>query len=244
MQQGLSSPASYTVGDPENVGVMVMDNDEPLATIGIEFTPSDLAPEGTEVTTMTSGKSPFGPSDTYFVARVPEAEGCQGDGLDRRRFLDKVDQDPETRTGTIADICPVGQRQLEVTLFSGDGSVLASASAGFTITTRELPPPTITLRRYEDETPQETEGGLPLVLEMYRSNRQEESLDGVILELGETGDMLVGNLLTADALGSIFSEHTQQQEIANGAIPEGIAVGKASVIQSTPKTPLLVGGGP
>ena len=195
-------PARYTVGHPDAVTIMVNDNDDAPPQVEIEFSPSDSVPEGTEITaTMRFGNLSQGPSDTYFVAQVPGAEDCQGQGLDRRRFLDLVDQNPEVRTGTIADTCPVGRHDLEVTLYSGDGEALASATAGFSITTPEPPLPVITLRRYEDETPREVEEGTPLVLQMARSNREDQTLSGVMLQVNETGDTIVGNLLTGDALG-------------------------------------------
>ena len=200
-----ADPPRYAVGLPDAVTITVNDNDEAPPQVDIEFSPSASEPEGTEITaTMRFSKLPPGPSDVYFIARVPEADDCQGEGLDRRRYLDLVDQDPEVRTGTIADTCPVGQHRLEVTLYAGDGEELASATAAFSITNRELPP-TITLWRYEDETGRETDEGNPLVLKMLRSNREAESLSGVRLEIAETGDVLMGNLLTADAQGKVMT---------------------------------------
>ena len=71
--------------------------------------------------------------DYLFRADVVGADGCEGDGLGVDRYMHQVDEDPETRTGTISAGCPAGDYTLEASISSPDGVELASARAGFRV---------------------------------------------------------------------------------------------------------------
>ena len=60
-------------------------------------------------------------------------EQANGYGLGVDRYMYKVDEDPEVRTGTISADCPAGGYTLRASISSPDGVELASASAGFSI---------------------------------------------------------------------------------------------------------------
>ena len=58
---------------------------------------------------------------------------ANGYGLGVDRYMYKVDEDPEVRTGTISADCPAGGYTLRASISSPDGVELASASADFSI---------------------------------------------------------------------------------------------------------------
>ena len=62
------------------------------------------------------------------------------------RYINKVDEDPETRTGSTAAGCPPGVYTLRASVSSADNAELASASAGFFILSAPvvIEPPTLT----------------------------------------------------------------------------------------------------
>ena len=62
-----------------------------------------------------------------------DADACEGDGLGVDRYMYQVDEDPETRTGTISADCPAGDYALEASISSSDGVELASARASFSV---------------------------------------------------------------------------------------------------------------
>ena len=61
------------------------------------------------------------------------ADGCEGSGMGVDRNINQVDENPETRAGTIASACPPGDYTLWVGISSAANEELASASVAFTI---------------------------------------------------------------------------------------------------------------
>ena len=81
-------------------------------------------------------------TDYIFRADVRDSEGGDADacedqangyGLGVDRYVYMVDEDMETRTGSISADCPAGDYTLEVSVSSPGDVLLASQSAGFTI---------------------------------------------------------------------------------------------------------------
>ena len=112
--------------------------DQPLIAIAL----SASVEQGTEIiATILFGNLEFDSdtSDTDYIFRadVVGADGCEGDGIGFDRYMYKVDEDPEARTGTISADCPPGGYTLEVSISSPGNEELASASAGFSV---EAPP--------------------------------------------------------------------------------------------------------
>ena len=62
-----------------------------------------------------------------------DADGCEGGGMGVDRNINQVDENPETRAGTIAAACPPGDYTLGVGISSAANEELASASVAFTI---------------------------------------------------------------------------------------------------------------
>ena len=58
---------------------------------------------------------------------------ANGYGLGVDRYMNQVDGDPETRTGTISADCPVGAYTLRVSISTPDNVELASDSTNFTV---------------------------------------------------------------------------------------------------------------
>ncbi len=128
---------------------------EPEASpaVGISLSSGSVRP-GTEIgVTMTfSGLEPdsdTATTDYIFRADVKDpqnrnADGCEdqanGYGLGVDRYMYKVDQDPETRTGTISAGCPAGDYTLRASVSSADGVELAAAGAVFSIAEPAEPP--------------------------------------------------------------------------------------------------------
>ena len=126
---------------------------EPMAspTASIALSPSDAVEEGNDITaTMSFGglTSDTDTSDVDYIFRadVVDADDCEGGGIGFDRYMYKVDEDPETRTGTIPGDCPAGAYTLRVSISSADNTELASASAGFFILRAPvvIEPPTLT----------------------------------------------------------------------------------------------------
>ena len=99
---------------------------------------SDSVDEGTEITVTMSFANLGSDSDTsdtdyIFRADVRNADGCEGGGMGNDRYMYKVDEDPEVRTGAISADCPAGAYTVEVSISSPDNVELASATAGFMV---------------------------------------------------------------------------------------------------------------
>ena len=62
-----------------------------------------------------------------------DADGCEGGGMGVDRNINQVDENPETRAGTIGAACPPGDYTLGVGISSVANEELASASVAFTI---------------------------------------------------------------------------------------------------------------
>lgn len=109
----------------------------PESEVAIELS-SDSVEEGTEISVTMSfaNLTPDSEANLVFRADVEGADACEGHGIGVDRNMSKVDEDPETRTGTISDACPAGDYTLEVSL-RYDGVELASASAAFTVVAPE-----------------------------------------------------------------------------------------------------------
>ena len=75
-----------------------------------------------------------------------DADGCEGGGMGKDRYMHRVDEDPEVRTATVSAGCPAGAYTLRVSLSSAGNTELASASAGFFILGAPvvIEPPTLT----------------------------------------------------------------------------------------------------
>ena len=139
-----SATASFTVAAPAQ---------EPTAspTASIALSPSDAVGEGAEITaTMSFGglasDSDASTTDYVFRADVVDADDCEGGGIGFDRYMYRVDDDPETRTGTVSANCPAGAYTLRVSISSADNTELASASADFFILGAPvlIEPPTLT----------------------------------------------------------------------------------------------------
>ena len=108
---------------------------------------SPTAPAGTAVDVTMSfanleSDSDASTKDYVFRADVKDSndgdvDQCEdhanGYGLGVDRYMYKVDQDPEVRTGTISADCPVGAYTLRVSISTADNVELASESAAFTV---------------------------------------------------------------------------------------------------------------
>ena len=109
---------------------------EPMATI--ELSPSGSVAEGTEITLTMSFANLESDSDTSttdytFRADVVNADACEGGGMGNDRYMYKVDEDPEVRTGSISTSCTPGDYTVEVSVSSPGNDELASATADFTV---------------------------------------------------------------------------------------------------------------
>ena len=107
-------------------------------TVAVLLSPSGSVEPGTEITVTMSFanlESDSATSDTDYIFRadVRNADGCEGGGMGNDRYMYKVDEDPEVRTGTISGGCPAGAYTLRASVSSPDNVELASASASFTV---------------------------------------------------------------------------------------------------------------
>ena len=125
---------------------------------------SDTVEEGATiaVTMSFSGLESDADTDTkdyVFRADVVGADECEdqagGYGLGVDRYIHQVDEDPETRTGTISADCPAGDYTLRASISSADNVELASASASFTVA---APAPEPTPEPTPESTPEPTPG--------------------------------------------------------------------------------------
>ena len=122
-------------------------------SVAIDLSPSGPVEEGTAITLIMSFfnlgyDDDRSTTDYIFRADVVDADGCEdqagGYGLGVERYMYQVDQDPETRRGTISAGCPAGNYTVLATISDPDGGELASATAGFSVT--ETPSDDATLR--------------------------------------------------------------------------------------------------
>ena len=106
--------------------------------VSIELSPSGSVAEGTEITVTMSFANLESDSDTSttdytFRVDVVNADACEGGGMGKDRYMYKVDEDPEVRTGSISTSCAPGDYTVEVSISSPGNAELASATAGFTV---------------------------------------------------------------------------------------------------------------
>ena len=137
--------------DADNEETLTSEPTEAVAatsSVTIELSPSGSVEEGTEITVTMSFANLGSDSDTsttdyIFRADVVGADECEdqagGYGLGVDRYMHKVDQDPETRTGTISAGCPAGDYTLRASVSSPGNVELASASASFSVREPETP---------------------------------------------------------------------------------------------------------
>ena len=117
----------------------------------VELSPP-TAPVGTSIGVTMSFANLDSDSDTsttdyVFRADVRDSNGnvdqCEeqanGYGLGVDRYMYRVDEDPETRTGTISADCPVGAYTLRVSISTPENVELASGSADFTVFDPDAP---------------------------------------------------------------------------------------------------------
>ena len=140
-------------------GVLLLSSDnaahaQSSPSAAVSLSPSGAVEQGTEITvTMTFGglesDADASTTDYVFLADVLGSGECNGDGMGNDRYINKVDEDPEVRGGTISAECPAGSYLLQVTINSAEGEVVAAAMAPFTITPPSEPepatPPTVGL---------------------------------------------------------------------------------------------------
>ena len=104
----------------------------------VSLSPSGTVEPGTSIAVAMSFSNLDSDSDTsttdyIFRADVVGADDCEGGGMGNDRYFYKVDEDPETRGGTVSADCPAGDYTVRVTLSSADNTEMDSATAGFTI---------------------------------------------------------------------------------------------------------------
>ena len=82
-------------------------------------------------------------TDYLFRADVVDADGCEdqagGYGLGVDRKINRVDEEPETRRGTISADCPAGDYTVRATVSSPQNVELAAATADFSVAAPEPP---------------------------------------------------------------------------------------------------------
>ena len=135
-----SARASFTVTAPapEPTPEPTPDQEDPDPSVALILSPAGFAPWNTEISvTMLFGAlkadSDRDTTDYVFRADVVDADACEGDGLGIDRYMYQVDEDPETRSGTIAAGCPIGGYTIESTIATEADGVVASTSAEFSI---------------------------------------------------------------------------------------------------------------
>ncbi len=118
----------------------------PAVAVGISLSSDSVTP-GTEITVTMSFsnlEADYNPSTSDYIFRADvkdsgggDADACEdqarGHGLGVDRFMRRVDEDPETRAGTVSADCPAGTYTIKAVIASAANVELASASAGFTI---------------------------------------------------------------------------------------------------------------
>ena len=61
------------------------------------------------------------------------AASCEGAGMGTLRYMNRVDQDPETRDAQVATSCPDGVFTVRATFLDADGNILSTGDASLTI---------------------------------------------------------------------------------------------------------------
>ena len=135
-----SARASFTVTAPapEPTPEPTPDQEDPDPSVALALSPAGFAPWNTEISvTMLFGAlkadSDRDTTDYVFRADVVDADACEGGGLGIDRYMYQVDEDPETRSGTIAAGCPIGGYTIEASIATEADGVVASTSAEFSI---------------------------------------------------------------------------------------------------------------
>ena len=135
-----SAGASFTVTAPapEPTPEPTPDQEDPDPSVALALSPAGFAPWNTEISvTMLFGAlkadSDRDTTDYIFRADVVDADACEGGGLGIDRYMYQVDEDPETRSGTIAAGCPIGGYTIEASIATEADGVVASTSAEFSI---------------------------------------------------------------------------------------------------------------
>ncbi len=132
-----SARASFTVTAPAPTPTPEP-TPEPTPLVAIALFPSSSVEQGTAIA-VTIGfiglqsNWDTGTTDYIFRADVVDADACEGDGLGVDRYMHQVDEDPETRTGTISADCPAGDYTLKASISSPDRVEVASARASFSV---------------------------------------------------------------------------------------------------------------
>ncbi len=155
------SKSAYTVtvtatdpsglADEITVTIDIIDVEDPPAAITLS--PSGSVEPGNEIAVTMSFNGLEPDSDTAttdytFRADVKDSENGDADicedpadgyGLGVDRYMHKVDEDPETRTGTVSAGCPAGHYTIEASILNAANVELATASAGFSVVEPETP---------------------------------------------------------------------------------------------------------
>ena len=119
-------------------GVLPVAFAQTAPSAAVSLSPSGTVEPGTSIAVAMSFSNLDSDSDTsttdyIFRADVVGADDCEGGGMGNDRYFYKVDEDPETRGGTVSADCPAGDYTVRVTLSSADNTELDSATADFTI---------------------------------------------------------------------------------------------------------------
>ena len=146
-----SASASFSVAAPEpaptqDPGSNQQDPDPPAPPIVLLAIPSEFTGgEEAQISMGFSGlefDSDRSTIDYIFRADVKDSEdgdadGCEnqagGYGLGVDRYMYQVDEDPETRSGTISADCPAGDYTIRASISSSGNQELASSSAPFSV---------------------------------------------------------------------------------------------------------------
>ena len=116
-------------------------------SVAVELSSTSVT-EGTAITvTMSFSNLEFdddrATTDYLFRADVVDADGCEdqagGYGLGVDRKINRVDEEPETRRGTISAGCPAGDYTVRATVSSPQNVELAAATATFSVAAPEPP---------------------------------------------------------------------------------------------------------
>ena len=119
-------------------------DDGPVSSETVRLTAPANVPQNTEAAVVMSFGSLVSDSDTsttdyIFRADVVDADGCEGAGLGKDRYMYRVDEDPETRSGSISASCAPGDYTVEVSISSPEGVEMAAAITNFTVAAAAQP---------------------------------------------------------------------------------------------------------
>ena len=118
-------------------------------SVAVNLNPPGSVTEGAPIAvTMSFGNLAFdsdrSTTDYVFRADVVDADECEGHRIGVERYMYQVDEDPESRAGTISAGCPPGDYTVEASISLPGGSELASGRARFTVSA-PTPEPTPSL---------------------------------------------------------------------------------------------------